>query len=201
MPIENYGNIDDLDPLQPLVDDPVSEGDDHLRGIKESLQGNVQGDETFTALLADGFIQALVDALAFTVNGPPLIDLDGSAIAGIITMRVRNDAGGFSFLVQQNGNFQINETDIAGSFIGTVIAATKAGGVSLFENNVDVLQTVDRTLAAQGNSAAEVRDSGGTYHPVGFNLMPLVNIGGARTLLLRIVASVSVSTQQPEFSL
>ncbi len=50
MGLETFGFIDDLNPDFPLGSDPVSEGDDHIRGVKLSLQGNVQGDASGAAL-------------------------------------------------------------------------------------------------------------------------------------------------------
>ena len=38
MGVENFSFIDQLVPTQPFGSDDVSEGDDHLRGIKETLQ-------------------------------------------------------------------------------------------------------------------------------------------------------------------
>jgi len=73
MPIEAFGNIDDLDPANPLVDDPVSEGDDHMRGLKLSLKGNVTGDNTETRLLAATLVKLLTTDKGVTVTGQVLV--------------------------------------------------------------------------------------------------------------------------------
>lgn len=45
-----FDYIDELNPDWPLPTDPKSEGDDHLRGIKLALQGNVRGNSSSTSL-------------------------------------------------------------------------------------------------------------------------------------------------------
>lgn len=73
MPLEpDFDNIDDLVPANPALDDEVNEGDNHLRGIKNALQGNVAGDALTTTLLA-----ASVPAL--------VVDADGAAVSGQVT--------------------------------------------------------------------------------------------------------------------
>lgn len=52
----DFSNIDDLVPANPADNDPVNEGDDHLRGIKEALKGNVAGSAVYSALLVAGAI-------------------------------------------------------------------------------------------------------------------------------------------------
>ena len=50
MGLETFGFIDDLNPDFPLSSDPVSEGDDHLRGIKLSVQGSIGGTDGQTTI-------------------------------------------------------------------------------------------------------------------------------------------------------
>lgn len=50
MGLETFGFIDDLNPDWPLGTDPVSEGDDHIRGVKLSVQGSIGGDATKTSI-------------------------------------------------------------------------------------------------------------------------------------------------------
>ena len=70
MPLEPiFDHIDDLNPGNPIVDDPVNEGDNHLRGIKQALQGNVVGDALTTSLLV-GLVAALT------------VDADGAIVVG-----------------------------------------------------------------------------------------------------------------------
>ena len=40
MGLEVVNVIEDLDPNWPLGDDPVSQGDDHIRNIKKAVQGS-----------------------------------------------------------------------------------------------------------------------------------------------------------------
>ena len=68
MPVEgDFDNIDSLDPTFPFNDDEVSEGPQHLRGIKQALQGNVSGDDVETRLLVNALVAALVDLTAMTI--------------------------------------------------------------------------------------------------------------------------------------
>jgi len=175
MPIESFGNINDLDPDNPLVDDPVSEGDDHLRGIKQSLQGNVSGDDTFTALLVGGFAAALVDALAFTVKGAPVIDLDQSALDVDTTIFLRNLIGGLSLKVDAGtGRIVLDQTSSAGVFQKRLISILRDDSITLTHPGTEQnsLRTTDRAVV---NSSAEVFDSAGQAKPVGFNVLPRVD--------------------------
>ncbi len=74
MPLEpDFDFIDDLDSANPVTDDEVNEGDNHIRGVKNALQGNVRGDALTTALL-----QAGVDALS--------VDDKGAQVVGHVTV-------------------------------------------------------------------------------------------------------------------
>ena len=184
MPLEpQFDNIDDLDPANPLADDPVSEGDDHLRGIKNALRGNVQGDDSFTALLAGGFIQALVDVLSFTVKGPPLIDLDSSGADVLALLRARNEIGGVSLSVDPvTGTIKLEQTSSAGVFERQILEVTRDGEVRLFHPDTQSrsLRTIDRTLF---NTSLEVLDSIGVGKPVGFNALPFLSFAANYTVI------------------
>ena len=70
MPLEPaFDNIDDLEPANPALDDVVNQGDDHLRGIKKALQGNVAGTALVTQLLQQGLIALAVDDKGAQVTG------------------------------------------------------------------------------------------------------------------------------------
>ena len=59
MPLEpDFDFIDDLVSANPVTDDDVNEGDNHIRGVKNALQGNVSGSALRSALLQQG-IEAL----------------------------------------------------------------------------------------------------------------------------------------------
>lgn len=56
MPLEpSFNFIDDLDPANPVAGDNVSQGDDHLRGIKNAIQGSFTslGSAAVTATAAE----------------------------------------------------------------------------------------------------------------------------------------------------
>ena len=70
MPLEpDFDFIDDLDSANPVTDDEVNEGDNHIRGVKNALQGNVRGDALTTALLQQGLDALVVDANGAQVTG------------------------------------------------------------------------------------------------------------------------------------
>lgn len=55
MPLESsFDHIDDLNPLWPDIDDPVSEGAAHIAGIKNALQANVGGSASVVTLRTSG---------------------------------------------------------------------------------------------------------------------------------------------------
>lgn len=131
MGLELFGNIDDLNPLFPLGTDPKSEGDDHIRGVKESLQGNVSGDDAETRLLAAGVPALVAKAGATDIIGSAL-----SMFAADLTMLMRmlnNGASdvGVVITMAAGGFIQIAETDGGGVQGNTWIGMTRAGGVQL----------------------------------------------------------------------
>ena len=175
MPIESFGNIDDLDPLNPLVDDPVSEGDDHLRGLKLSLQGNVQGDDTFTALLVAGFIAATIDATALTIKAVTLFDMDDNTIDEAVQIAMRNLIGGHRLITTPVfGTLQIDQLASDGTFEQQIMTAVRDGAVTLFnaKTGAAALITTDPLF---NNSSADTLDSQGVARPVGYNLLPRVD--------------------------
>ena len=70
MPLETFGNIDDLVPANPDDDDLVLQGAAHRRGITESLQGKVGGGVDDTRLLVDDEVAFLVNALRAAIRRP-----------------------------------------------------------------------------------------------------------------------------------
>ena len=91
MPVENPGFIEDLNPAWPLADDPGSEGDDHIRNLKATLQNQFpnlgpaavtpDADElgSVTGASAANPLQAQIDAL--NTGASPLVG-EIRAIAG-----------------------------------------------------------------------------------------------------------------------
>lgn len=64
-----FDNINDLVPANPIDDDPVDEGDNHIRGLKQALQGNVTGDALATQLLQAGITALNADDKGAQVTG------------------------------------------------------------------------------------------------------------------------------------
>lgn len=183
MPIESFGNIDDLDPLNPLDDDPVSEGDDHLRGIKESLQGNVSGDDLETRLLVAGLVAAFVSGAGFIVQRDT-IDLDNSLADAITILRLRNLDGGLTFekFPGPDGSVFVRQVDADGSNPKNVGQFERDGAVSWRFDGNEVFRT--RDIAGAGNAGVEVKDGNGVLLPVGYNVMPRFDVAASsvRTL-------------------
>lgn len=82
MGLEAFGFIDDMVDTNPLGTDPVSEGDDHLRGIKESVQGNLAGDVNTTKLLTNALVSLDTNTEGVQVR---------STVPGSTILRLRND--------------------------------------------------------------------------------------------------------------
>lgn len=85
MGLELFGNIDDLNELFPLGTDPKSEGDDHIRGVKESLKGNVSGDSAVTRLLVAAAAEVIASTalLRLIRQDPGAYLLQGEDSAGV----------------------------------------------------------------------------------------------------------------------
>ena len=69
MPLETVNNIDDLDQNNPIDDDPVNEGDNHIRNVKLALQKNVGGDDVSTQLKQNDIVALNADANGVQVTG------------------------------------------------------------------------------------------------------------------------------------
>lgn len=114
-----FDNLEDLNPDWPLGTDPKSEGDNHLRGVKLALRGNIRGDGAVTQLLVAGEPKVLATPEGVVVQMPD-DDLttgwlkfaregDDSVVGGIllrpqVDMRFRVGDGGASTFVFQRGN-------------------------------------------------------------------------------------------------
>lgn len=121
----SYANIADLNPAWPTVTDPVSEGDDHLRGIKSALQGNVQGSGTETVLYNGSVNKALGAALRTKAQGVDVLDTAPGGVAPAITLR--GQAGtALAALLHATG-----ATSISAQFLGDnlVLDVVTASGV------------------------------------------------------------------------
>ena len=184
MPLEpTFDNIDDLDPANPFADDPVSEGDDHLRGIKKALQANVTGDDLETRLMVASVIRAFVDASRLTaidellVKGA-LLDVDSSAIDQQTVSRIRNLIGGWSLGVNAGtGRLQWDQISASGLFENIAMTLERDGKSGLRFDGTEVFQT---TVGNVHNSRAEIKDDAGLFKAIGYNVMP-TDAGGNPT--------------------
>ncbi len=58
--MENFGNINALNALAPTNNDLISEGDDHIRGIKDTLKTTFPGfTGSLTPAVSDTFLNDL----------------------------------------------------------------------------------------------------------------------------------------------
>ncbi len=178
----DFDNIDSLDPTIPFDDDQVSEGTQHLRGIKQALQGNVSGDDLETRLLVNALVRFLVDATGATLQGDLLlegaakIDQDNSANDAITVQLLRNAIGSFSLeLFDGSGTLFLRGADPDGiSNIFNFGQFERGGAVSWRFDGVEQFRTADPALA---NTGCVTRDGLGALIPVGYNVMP-TDVGG-----------------------
>ncbi len=160
MPLEpSFGNIDDLNPDWPLGTDPLAEGDDHIRGIKLSLQGNVTGDAAQTRLLADaiatvfaraGSVEVIAqaaasarlalrddtDALNYAVIFAAAVGglfVDSQVDAQPVVLRGRGAASDEQEILRGTP-----DTGTTIFFAGLPIFATVATGVDVLANQIDL---------------------------------------------------------------
>ena len=69
MPLEAVATIDDLVATNPIDDDPVDEGDNHIRNVKVALTKNVSGNATSTQLKASDVTVVNADNKGLQVTG------------------------------------------------------------------------------------------------------------------------------------
>lgn len=143
----SFENIGDLNPDWPLDTDPFAEGAPHLRGIKESLQGNVQGDGTLTGLFNGSVNKPAGFALATKANGiyardtvatNPVVELLNS------TNVVAGDVGAtltelYLRARQVGQGLTLSYTD--GGGVKSALHVTPAGVVSIYNGGVEVMRT------------------------------------------------------------
>jgi len=209
MPVEgDFDNIDSLDPTFPFNDDPVAEGPQHLRGIKNALQGNVTGDDAETRLLVNDIVRALLNISGLTLDGVNLfvkgdtIDLDNSLADAVTIFRMRNADGGLAFerFPGPDGTVFIRQIDFDSGNPKNWGAFERDGGVKWRFNGAEAFATIDPTR----NSSAEVRDIGGGQHPIGYNTLPPLIISGNTTLealhngkMLQITNNITLTLAVP----
>ncbi len=198
MPLEpNFDNIDDLVSANPALDDEVNEGDNHIRGVKNALQGNVSGSDLRTALLQQGIEALGVDDKGAQVVGQVTVSDPAPLNPDELTRKDFVDAqtgiAGVGLVPGNEPVFDVNpgnglqifgdEVTMSGSFTGTldVSQQVKAGlfpaavddltRKDYVDNNDAVLQgQLDEIIGSSAQRRIQVEDVqtiGGTQAPVG----------------------------------
>jgi len=156
----NFRWLNDLDPANPADTDPVSEGDDHLRGIKNAVLGNLAGDGDQAQLVVAGesvLTATPTSATVIATNSPTQAALllleDGGGetgrlqktqTSGLLTMR-NSQAGAGLTLEVRNGDDDAN----------LVVLNAEAGGkVALSFNGVETFETDVQGARIKADSGA-----------------------------------------------
>ena len=159
--------IDDLVATNPAAGDNVSEGDDHIRGIKNVLKTtfpNIDGAITATDTELNA-VTATANAALPKAGGTMTGDLIlgdnvklevGSASGGDLQIyhdgsdSYIKDAGTGDLIVRGDTNFKVQNA--SGSH--NKIIATGGGSVELYENNVKKLETTAQGVTVTGTAVA-----------------------------------------------
>ena len=169
MPVETFNYIDSLNTANPTATDNVSEGDDHIRGIKTTLKNtfpNVNGAVTPTdeeLNYVDGVtsaIQTQIDGKQATLGAGDVsnthlatdsVTADKIAAGAVGTSEIATDA--------------VTATEIAAGAVGASEIASNA--VSADEINVTGNGTAGQLLTSDGDGSMSWADaSGGGLEPV-----------------------------------
>jgi hypothetical protein len=87
----SFNNLDDLVTTNPAATDLVTEGDDHLRGIKNAIRANVTGDATETRLKVAGSVVLTANTGGVVIQSTTanaaltLKDSAGNSLAQLVT--------------------------------------------------------------------------------------------------------------------
>ena len=153
MPLETFDLIKDLDPTWPLGTDNVSQGDDHVRGIKETLQNqfpNLEEAVTATAaeLNAGGMPTGALTAFGGAAAPDNWLLCDGAEVsrttyADLYTVILDTYGPG-------DGSTTFNLPDmrdsVAGGASATNAAGTKAGKDAITATDLPTMATADAGL-------------------------------------------------------
>lgn len=183
-----YSNIGDLNPSWPTPTDPVSEGDDHLRGIKNALQGNVQGSGTETVLYNGSTNKPLGPSLRTKARGIDVLDTVASGVATAITLRGQAGAALAAFLhaigstfvsaTVTGDNLTIDVVTASGVRKGIVVQGAD-GTVEFYANGVLVAATNANGLVLDAAAPALLLGAVGSVAAVGSDLVvSAVGVGG-----------------------
>ena len=138
MAIETFGFIDDLNAANPTATDNVSEGDDHLRGLKTTLKNtfpNVTGaiNATETEL---NYVDGVTSAIQTQLNATAKLDTDQSWTGSQRgTTVVDNDGsfdmnGGNNFKCTPTGAITLTFTNITNGQSGFILLVNSGQTVS-----------------------------------------------------------------------
>lgn len=92
--MDNFGTISNLNPLSPDNNDLILEGDDHIRGIKQTLKATFPGFKgVLNPKVTQTFLNSLADSIHINSQGVVFVKpvkfsggdvlLDNSQIAGV----------------------------------------------------------------------------------------------------------------------
>lgn len=167
MPIEGQvNNISDLNPVYPQSDDPVSQGDNHIRNIKKAVKDtfpNVDGpvnatDEELNQLAGNNVIGDISD-LEGRVTKNELDIQNLGATSGDHALRIDANAEG---IATNAGNIASNDQDIA-ALDGRVDALENAPAPGLIPHSINDHTDVNTSGAQEGYVLAYV---GGNWVPM-----------------------------------
>ena len=119
MPLEIFNFIEDLVPTNPLGTDPKSQGDDHIRGLKETLVNQFTGLGSEAVTVSAGELNGFVGMVAAFAAAPGLpagwLLCDGQEIVRL------DQANLFAFIGTTygvgDGSLTFNLPDYRGSFL------------------------------------------------------------------------------------
>ena len=174
MPIEGQvNNISDLNPVYPQSDDPVSQGDNHIRNIKKAVKDtfpNVDGpvnatDEELNQLAGNNVIGDISDLEGRVSQNETDISKNASDInsnAADIATNAAGIATNTANIATNAGNIASNDQDIA-SLDSRVEALENAPTAGLIPHSINDHTDVNTSGAQEGYVLAYV---GGNWVPM-----------------------------------
>jgi hypothetical protein len=177
----DFDYLDDLNVTWPLGTDPVSEGDNHVAGLKNAIRSAINNDGTFTSLFL-----ATVEALRLEGAAAKffLRYLDVLSSLDISTgLRAANNEGGLT-LTTDGGITTLAITDDALAALSAVFIAAPESFATYLANELNLLAdatglTVQRNSAGGGTTFVRLRDASSE------DLVHLVAVDGAYTGLIQ----------------
>ena len=159
----DFDYLNDLNVTWPEGTDPVSEGDNHIAGVKNAIRSAINNDGTFTSLFLAGDEAVRLEGAAAKFL---LRYIDILSSLDIATgLRVANNEGGAT-LTTDGGNVTLTLTDAALVAISAAFVAapdtftTYLAGEQNLQGNVSVA-TVQRTSAGGASTLVRIRDAAG----------------------------------------